>query len=119
MYLSRSRWRVALHYLEQRGIIRLSRGQIVILDREGLKASGNGTYYEPEAPHIEGKHGAPSSGLCYSQSDACSYSTRSPRTPLDRLRHKRTVPLRFLFNQRRSDRQLQHGGVLTFAQLRQ
>ena len=44
---------VALHYLEQRGVIRLSRGQIVILDREELKASANGTYHEPEAPHIE------------------------------------------------------------------
>ena len=41
---------IALHYLEQRGIIQLSRGQIVILDREGLKASANGTYHEPEAP---------------------------------------------------------------------
>jgi CRP-like cAMP-binding protein len=41
---------VALHYLERRGVIRLSRGQIVITDREGLKASANGTYHEPEAP---------------------------------------------------------------------
>ena len=39
---------VALNYLESRGIIRLSRGQIVITDREGLKASANGTYHEPE-----------------------------------------------------------------------
>jgi hypothetical protein len=37
----------------------------------------------------------------------------------DRLRHERTVPLRFVCGHRRSDRQLQHGGVLTFAQLRQ
>jgi CRP-like cAMP-binding protein len=41
---------VALHYLEHRGVIRLSRGQIVIQDRDGLKASANGTYHEPEAP---------------------------------------------------------------------
>ena len=39
---------VALNYLEHRGIIRLSRGQIVITDRKGLKASANGTYHEPE-----------------------------------------------------------------------
>jgi CRP-like cAMP-binding protein len=44
---------VALHYLEQRGVIRMSRGQIVILDRDGLKASANGTYHEPEALPIE------------------------------------------------------------------
>jgi hypothetical protein len=42
-----------------------------------------------------------------------------PRTFDDRLRHERTVPLRFVCGHRRSDRQLQHGGVLTFAQLRQ
>ena len=41
---------VALNYLEHRGVIRLSRGQIVITDRKGLKASANGTYHEPEAP---------------------------------------------------------------------
>jgi hypothetical protein len=39
---------VALHYLEHRGVIELSRSQIVILDREGLKASANGTYHSPE-----------------------------------------------------------------------
>lgn len=39
---------VALHFLEQRGIITLSRKQIVILDREGLKKGANGTYHEPE-----------------------------------------------------------------------
>jgi hypothetical protein len=44
---------IALHYLERRGVIQLSRGQIVILDRDGLKASANGTYHEPEALHIE------------------------------------------------------------------
>jgi hypothetical protein len=37
----------------------------------------------------------------------------------DQLRHERTVPLRFVGGHRRSDRQLQHGGVLTFAQLGQ
>jgi hypothetical protein len=44
---------VALHYLEQRGVIRLSRSQIVILDRDGLKSSANGTYHELEAPAVE------------------------------------------------------------------
>ena len=39
---------VALNYLEQRGLIGLSRKQIVITDREGLKAAANGTYHEPE-----------------------------------------------------------------------
>ena len=34
---------------------------------------------------------------------------------MTRLRHQRTVPLRFVCGHRRSDRQLQHGGVLTFA----
>ena len=43
----------------------------------------------------------------------------APRTSDDRLRHQRTVPLRFVCGHRRSDRQLQHGGVLAFAQLRQ
>ena len=41
----------------------------------------------------------------------------APQTFDDRLRHERTVPLRFVCGHRRSDRQLQHGGVLTFAQL--
>ena len=40
---------VALHYLEQRALIRLARKQIVITDRKGLKAAANGTYHEPEA----------------------------------------------------------------------
>jgi len=34
---------VALHFLEQRGIIQLARKQIVILDGEGLKKAANGT----------------------------------------------------------------------------
>jgi CRP-like cAMP-binding protein len=38
---------VALHYLEHRGIIRMSRGQIVVADRDGLKAAANGTYHQP------------------------------------------------------------------------
>ena len=41
---------VALNYLEHRGVIRLSRKQIIITDRKGLKASANGTYHELEAP---------------------------------------------------------------------
>jgi CRP-like cAMP-binding protein len=39
---------VALHYLEQRALVRLSRKQITITDRKGLKAAANGTYHEPE-----------------------------------------------------------------------
>jgi CRP-like cAMP-binding protein len=35
---------VALHYLEQRALISLSRKEIVITDRKGLKAAANGTY---------------------------------------------------------------------------
>ena len=31
---------VALHYLEQRALIRMARKQIVITDRDGLKAAG-------------------------------------------------------------------------------
>jgi hypothetical protein len=34
---------VALNYLEKRGLISLSRKQIVITDRKGLKAAANGT----------------------------------------------------------------------------
>jgi CRP-like cAMP-binding protein len=41
---------VALHFLEQRGIIQLARKQIVILDREGLAKAANGNYHEPEGP---------------------------------------------------------------------
>jgi len=44
---------------------------------------------------------------------------RRPRTSSDRLRRQRTVPLRFVCGHRRSDRQLQHCGMLTLAQLRQ
>ena len=39
---------VGLHYLEQRGLISLARKQIMITDRDGLKAAANGTYYQPE-----------------------------------------------------------------------
>ena len=41
---------VGLHYLEQRGLIRMARKQIVITDRDGLKAAANGTYHQPERP---------------------------------------------------------------------
>jgi CRP-like cAMP-binding protein len=41
---------VALNYLEQRALIRLARGQIVIVDRRGLKSAANGTYHQPEEP---------------------------------------------------------------------
>ena len=44
---------------------------------------------------------------------------RRPRISNDRLRRQRTVPLRFVCGHRRSDRQLQHCGMLTLAQLRQ
>ena len=52
---------------------------------------------------------------------SCDTMVKTARTtnPNDRLRHQRTVPLRFVCGHRRSDRQLQHCGVLTFAQLRQ
>ena len=39
---------VALHYLEKRGLISLSRKQILITERKGLKAAANGTYHEAE-----------------------------------------------------------------------
>jgi CRP-like cAMP-binding protein len=42
---------VALHYLEQRALIRLARKQIMITDRKGLEAAANGTYYKPEKHH--------------------------------------------------------------------
>jgi CRP-like cAMP-binding protein len=37
---------VALNFLERRGLISLARKQIVITDRNGLKAAANGTYHE-------------------------------------------------------------------------
>ena len=40
---------VALNYLEQRALVELSRKQIVITDRKGLRAAANGTYNEPES----------------------------------------------------------------------
>jgi hypothetical protein len=46
---------------------------------------------------------------------ATRWSKPAPRTFEDQLRHERTVPLRMVCGHRRSDRQLQHGGVLTFA----
>ena len=42
---------VALHYLENRGLINLARKQIVITDRSGLQAAANGTYHSPEKMH--------------------------------------------------------------------
>jgi CRP-like cAMP-binding protein len=36
---------VALHYLERRALIRLSRKQIIITDRMGLEAAANGSYH--------------------------------------------------------------------------
>jgi len=47
------------------------------------------------------------------------WSESALQTLDDRLRHKRTVPLGFACGHRRGDRQLQHCGVLTFAQLGQ
>ena len=41
---------VALNALERKGVISLTRGQILITDREGLKASANGSYAELEMP---------------------------------------------------------------------
>jgi len=37
---------VALRFLEGKALIRMSRNQIVVMDREGLKASAKGTYHE-------------------------------------------------------------------------
>jgi len=39
----------ALNQLDSKGVIRLSRGRIEIVDREGLIGSANGTYGIPEA----------------------------------------------------------------------
>ena len=39
----------ALNQLDRKGVIRLSRGRIEIVDREGLIGSANGTYGIPEA----------------------------------------------------------------------
>ena len=39
----------ALNQLDRRGVIRLLRGRIEIVDREGLIGSANGTYGIPEA----------------------------------------------------------------------
>ena len=47
------------------------------------------------------------------------WSESALQTLDDRLRHQRTVPLGFACGHRRGDRQLQHCGVLTFAQLGQ
>lgn len=41
---------VALNALERKAVIRLSRGQIFVVDREGLKASANGAYADMEMP---------------------------------------------------------------------
>ncbi len=41
---------VALNALERKGVIELTRGQILITDREGLVASANGSYSELEMP---------------------------------------------------------------------
>jgi len=38
---------VALHYLKHRALIRMARGQIVVMDRDGLKSAANGTYEVP------------------------------------------------------------------------
>jgi hypothetical protein len=43
---------VPLHFLERKAVIRVSRGQIVVMDREGLRASANGTYHESETEKI-------------------------------------------------------------------
>jgi CRP-like cAMP-binding protein len=37
---------IALHYLERRGLLELSRKRILIKDRAGLKAAANGTYHQ-------------------------------------------------------------------------
>jgi len=45
----------ALNQLDRKGVIRLSRGRIEIVDREGLINSANGAYGIPEA--MARKHG--------------------------------------------------------------
>jgi hypothetical protein len=44
----RARVTVALHYLQNRGLMGLARKQIVITDRSGLQAAANGTYHQSE-----------------------------------------------------------------------
>jgi CRP-like cAMP-binding protein len=39
---------VGLNFLEKRGLISMARKQIVVTDRDGLKAAANGTYHQPE-----------------------------------------------------------------------
>ncbi|HEY4201040.1 MAG TPA: Crp/Fnr family transcriptional regulator [Devosiaceae bacterium] len=42
----------AMHILEGKGFIRANRGQVVILDRDGLEQQANGSYGGPEAEYI-------------------------------------------------------------------
>ena len=42
---------IGLHYLEGKGLIRSTRGLIVVLDREGLIEQANGSYGVPEAEY--------------------------------------------------------------------
>ena len=42
---------VALHLLQKRGLIKIGRRAIVVVDREGLLAACNGTYGVPEAEY--------------------------------------------------------------------
>jgi CRP-like cAMP-binding protein len=42
---------IGLHYLEGKGLIRSTRGLIMVLDREGLIEQANGTYGVPEAEY--------------------------------------------------------------------
>jgi CRP-like cAMP-binding protein len=42
---------VALHLLEGKGLIRSNRGQIIILDRQGLKIEANGSYGSAESDY--------------------------------------------------------------------
>ena len=39
---------IALNYLEQRAVLKLSRKKIIITDRAGLQAAANGCYHQPE-----------------------------------------------------------------------
>jgi hypothetical protein len=47
----------ALNQLDRKGVIRLSRGRIQIVDREGLIRSANGSYGIPKA--MAQKYGIP------------------------------------------------------------
>jgi hypothetical protein len=75
-----------------------------------------------------GWHGAPPSWTCGNRDTNLAAARLAKRSPTqfawatrcdadDRLHDERVVPLRVVHCDRRADRQLQHGSVLTFAQM--